>query len=68
MATARLVSTGGSVGDFTTVTSLDRAWFNPGAAVDVFLRKNVALRANVYGSLSAHSAGYGGGLKLQVAF
>ena len=68
MATARLVSTGSGGGTFTTATGLDHAWFTPGAAVDVFLRKNVALRAAVYGNLSTHSSGYGGGVKLQVAF
>ena len=67
-ASARLVSTGVGVSGFTTATDLDRAWFNLGAAVDLFLRKNIAVRANVFGVISEHSTGYGGGLKLQIAF
>ncbi len=67
-ATARIVSTGSGVGDFTTTTAFDCTWFNVGAAVDIFLPRNITARAGVYANLSQHSAGFGGGLKLQVGF
>jgi hypothetical protein len=64
----RLALAPGDVAPFTTSTAIDKTRFDIGATVDLFVRKDVSLRADAFGSFSDNSTAYGGGIKFAVAF
>ncbi len=64
----RFVSAPGNVPSFTASTGLDQTRFDVAAAVDIFTRSDLMIRAEVFGSFSDNSESYGGGLKIGMEF
>jgi hypothetical protein len=56
------------VAPFTTSTELDKTRFDVAASVDVFTRKDLIVRAEVFGSFADNTESYGGGLALAMPF
>ncbi len=56
------------VAPFTASTELDKTRFDVAASVDVFTRKDLVVRAELFGSFSDNSESYGGGLKVELPF
>lgn len=66
--TGRLVSAPRDVAPFTASTELDKTRFDVAAAVDIFTRSDLIVRAEVFGSFSDNSKSYGGGLNVAMPF
>jgi len=64
----RFAGTPGHVPSFTASTGLDQTRFDVAAAVDIFTRTDLMVRAEVFGSFADNSESYGGGLKIGMAF
>ena len=66
--TGRFAGAPGNVASFTASTGLDQTRFDVTAAVDIFTRTDLMVRAEVFGSFSDSSESYGGGLKFGMSF
>lgn len=64
----RFAAAPGNVPSFTASTGLDQTRFDVAAAVDIFTRSDLMIRAEVFGSFSDNSESYGGGLKIGKEF
>lgn len=64
----RLADAPAQVPSFTASTGLDETRFDVAAAVDIFTRADLMIRAEVFGSFSDNSKSYGGGLKIGMEF
>jgi uncharacterized protein with beta-barrel porin domain len=56
------------VAPFTTSTELDKTRLDVAASVDIFARKDMVVRAELFGSFSDNSENYGGALKVALPF
>ncbi len=64
----RFAAAPGDVAPFHTSTALDKTRFDLAAGADFFTRDDWVIRAELFGSFSDNSHGYGGGLKVQKLF
>jgi hypothetical protein len=66
--TGSFVAAPADVAPFTASTELDKTRFDVAASVDVFTRKDLVVRAELFGSFSDNTESYGGGLKVELPF
>lgn len=65
---ATFAATPTGVDPFRTRTHLDRTRFDGALGADVFGIAGIIVHADVFGNVSAHGTGYGGGVKLAIPF
>jgi len=66
--TGSFASAPAEVAPFTTSTELDKTRFDVAASVDVYTRRDLVVRAELFGSFSNNSDSYGGGLQVELPF
>jgi len=64
----RFAAAPAAVAPFSASTELDKTRLDAAAGVDVLARRNLVVRADVFGSFSDNSESYGGALSIEMAF